>query len=60
VADWLRRGLSPQVSERFADAAVMQHAWREAIRDVFGDERRMPWWRRWFESEEPLGWQEGR
>jgi hypothetical protein len=26
----------------------MQEAWREAAIAVLDDDRRMPWWRRWF------------
>jgi eukaryotic-like serine/threonine-protein kinase len=51
IADWLRRGLSPQVSDRFADAGAMQAAWREAVQAVFERERRAPWWRRWFAND---------
>ncbi|MGH9885504.1 MAG: serine/threonine-protein kinase, partial [bacterium] len=48
IADWLRRGLSPSPDDRFADAAAMQAAWREAVHAVFERDRQVPWWRRWF------------
>jgi len=57
IADWLRRGLSPQAEERFTDAAAMQTAWREAVQAVFERERRVPWWRRWFTADGAgVGW----
>jgi len=55
IADWLRRGLDPEVSKRFQDAAVMQRAWREAVRAVAQRERRAPWWRRWLGGEDVGG-----
>ncbi len=51
IADWLRRGLDADVQHRFQDAAVMQRAWREAVRAVAHRERRAPWWRRWLGGE---------
>ena len=51
IADWLRRGLSPEVADRFADAGAMQAAWREAVQAVFEREQRAPWWRRWFAND---------
>ncbi|HVZ78829.1 MAG TPA: serine/threonine-protein kinase [Gemmatimonadaceae bacterium] len=47
IADWLRRGLDPDVNKRFQDAAVMKAAWREAVSAVLEHERKAPWWRRW-------------
>ena len=49
VAAWLHTALSPHPEERFADATVMQAAWREAIELEFSDARR-PWWRRWLQA----------
>jgi serine/threonine-protein kinase len=46
VGDWLRRGLSPDPGERFADAIAMQGAWRDAVQSFFNREHRAPWWRR--------------
>jgi serine/threonine-protein kinase len=51
IADWLRHGLSPELNERFSDAAVMQTAWRDAVQIVFERDRRGPWWRRWFAND---------
>jgi serine/threonine-protein kinase len=48
LAAWLRRGLAPAPHERFPDAAAMQEAWRDAAVAVLDDNRRVPWWRRWF------------
>ena len=45
IADWLRRGLSPDPDERFADAAEMQSAWRRAA--LAERERKTSWWRQW-------------
>ena len=55
IADWLRRGLSAAPDDRFADAAAMQAAWREAVQLVFERERQIPWWRRWFGPDAPDG-----
>jgi len=46
VADWLRRGLSADAGERFADAIAMQSAWRDTVQAFFDREHRSPWWRR--------------
>ncbi len=54
VAAWLRRGLSPAPEDRFRDAAEMQEAWREAAIAVLDDDRRVPWWRRWFAPGAPV------
>ena len=51
VAAWLRRGLDPDVSTRFQDAAAMKVAWREAVLASFDREHRLPWWRRWLGGE---------
>jgi Serine/threonine protein kinase len=51
IADWLKRGLSAKADDRFADAATMRTAWREAVQIVFERERQIPWWRRWFGTE---------
>jgi eukaryotic-like serine/threonine-protein kinase len=53
LAAWLRRSLAPTAAERFPDAAAMQEAWREAAVAVLDDNRRVPWWRRWFASDVP-------
>jgi eukaryotic-like serine/threonine-protein kinase len=53
IAGWLRRGLAPTAGERFADASAMQEAWREAAISVLDDNRRVPWWRRWFAPDVP-------
>jgi len=45
IADWLRRGLSADPDERFADAAEMQAAWRRAA--LAERERKTSWWRHW-------------
>jgi serine/threonine-protein kinase len=54
VAAWLRRGLAPTPEERFPDASAMQEAWREAAIAVLDDNRRVPWWRRWFGPGAPV------
>lgn len=52
IGEWLRRGLSPDPDERFADAAEMRAAWRDAVEAVYDRERRVPWWRRLLGTEE--------
>ncbi|MDQ6634992.1 MAG: protein kinase, partial [Gemmatimonadota bacterium] len=52
IAAWLERGLAADAMARFLDAAAMQDAWREAAGAVLERERRVPWWRRIFGSEE--------
>ena len=49
LADWLRRGLAPNVEDRFADADEMRSGWRQVVRTLrrAGDAR--PWWRRLIE-----------
>lgn len=57
IARWISRGLAADVTERFADAAEMQLAWREAVQNVLYRDNRAPWWRRWFSSDSaPAGW----
>ena len=57
IAAWLQRGLAADPDARFADAATMQEAWREAAGAVLERERRVPWWRRLFGGEETNeGW----
>jgi serine/threonine-protein kinase len=53
IGAWLRRGLAPTPQERFPDAGAMQEAWREAAVAVLDDNRRVPWWRRWFAAGVP-------
>src|SRR5439155_19802081 len=48
IAAWLQRALASNSIERFADAAQMQIAWREAVRLVLDREHHVPWWRRFF------------
>ena len=52
IAAWLQRGLDPDPEMRFKDATVMQEAWRFAAGTVLERERRVPWWRRFFGTEE--------
>jgi serine/threonine-protein kinase len=52
IAAWLQRALTPNPEARFPDAAAMQAAWRDAAGAVLERERRIPWWRRLFGSEE--------
>ncbi|MFL5612101.1 MAG: protein kinase domain-containing protein [Gemmatimonadaceae bacterium] len=56
IADWLRRGLSPDPDSRFADAVAMQVAWRDAIQAFFDRGHRGPWWRRWRASDGTVVW----
>ena len=51
IANWLSKAMSPTASERFADAAEMQAAWRDAVRVVLDREQVVPWWRRFFSGE---------
>jgi eukaryotic-like serine/threonine-protein kinase len=60
LAEWLRRGLATDTELRFADASVMQAAWRTLMRAAAeatasaeqpaengsGARARQPWWRR--------------
>ena len=52
VGAWLQRALAADPDARFADATSMQQAWREAAGAVLERERRVPWWRRLFGTEE--------
>jgi serine/threonine-protein kinase len=54
VAAWLRRGLAPAPEDRFPDATAMQEGWREAALSVLDDDKRVPWWRRWFAPSAPV------
>jgi len=51
IGEWLRRALASEPANRFADAAQMQVAWREAVRGVLDREQEVPWWRRLFSAE---------
>jgi eukaryotic-like serine/threonine-protein kinase len=65
IAAWLQRGLMADPEARFADAAAMQDEWRQAAGAVLERERRIPWWRRifgtddvgegWWREEGPVG-----
>ena len=52
IAEWLRHGLTAAPEERFQDAMTMREAWRAAVQSVFERERRVPWWRRWFATDD--------
>ncbi|MCY7380819.1 MAG: protein kinase [Gemmatimonadaceae bacterium] len=52
VGMWLERALASDPEARFGDATSMQEAWRVAAGAVLERERRAPWWRRLFGSEE--------
>jgi len=45
IADWLGAGLRADPDLRFADAAEMRQAWREAVEAVERRERSRRWWR---------------
>lgn len=49
MAEWLLRGLAPNVENRFNDANEMRIAWRHAVRELQRTEDVRPWWRRLFE-----------
>ncbi|MNC96560.1 hypothetical protein D3C83_139690 [compost metagenome] len=51
IGEWLRRGMAPNQAERFADAAEMQRAWRDAVRMMLDRGTGVPWWRRFFSGE---------
>jgi len=51
IGEWLRRALASEPTNRFADAAQMQVAWREAVRGVLDRQQDVPWWRRLFAAE---------
>jgi serine/threonine-protein kinase len=55
IGEWLSIGLAAQQEDRFADATVMQEMWRTAAGAVLERERRVPWWKRIFGSEENAG-----
>ena len=52
IGAWLQRGLAPVAEDRFRDATAMQEQWRTAAGAVLERERRVPWWKRIFGSEE--------
>ena len=57
IGEWLQRGLAPAADDRFVDASAMQDNWRIAAGAVLERERRIPWWKRIFGSEEGTeGW----
>ena len=61
IGDWLTRALAADPEARFADAFAMQDDWRQSAGAVLERERRIPWWRRLFGSED-VGegwWREG-
>jgi serine/threonine-protein kinase len=45
IAEWLRKGLSRNVEDRYRDAAEMKEAWRAAVKSARRRERAQ-WWRR--------------
>jgi serine/threonine protein kinase len=51
IGEWLRRAMAPSQANRFADAAEMQRAWRDAVRMVLDRGTGVPWWRRFFSGE---------
>ena len=51
IAEWLRRAMAANQSDRFTDAAEMQRAWRDAVRIVLDRGTGVPWWRRFFSGE---------
>jgi serine/threonine protein kinase len=57
IGEWLQQGLAAQPENRFADATEMQESWRLAAGAVLERERRVPWWKRLFGSDDsPEGW----
>jgi serine/threonine-protein kinase len=57
IGEWLLHGLAAQPEERFADATEMQESWRLAAGAVLERERRIPWWKRLFGSDDSAeGW----
>lgn len=46
LANWLQRGLAPQVEDRFPDAQEMRMEWRQVVRTIRRAEDSRPWWRR--------------
>lgn len=55
LSAWLRRGLEPNIEDRFGDAEEMRTAWRQVVRTIRRSEDERPWWRRLIEGspEEP-------
>jgi eukaryotic-like serine/threonine-protein kinase len=51
IISWMRRAMSPAREERFADAAAMQEAWRDAMRIVLNRDEQVPWYKRFFSGE---------
>ncbi len=51
IGAWLQRAMAPASGDRFADAAEMQAAWRDAVRTVLDRDQQVPWWRRFFSGE---------
>lgn len=45
IAEWIRKGLMPAPEDRFADAAEMKNAWRNAVR-IARRRERARWWRK--------------
>lgn len=45
IAEWATVGLAPSPSARFADAAAMREAWRDAVSSTLIRERAFGWWR---------------
>jgi len=50
LEEFLQRGLAPNADERFADAAELQQAWRQVVRQMRRTDDPRPWWRRVFEG----------
>ena len=50
LREWLRKGLSARVEDRFEDAADMRMAWRHVVRSMRRAEDQRPWWRRLLEG----------
>ena len=46
LAEWIRRGVSPAVEDRFPDADVMRQGWRRVVAAERRAEDTRPWWRR--------------
>jgi serine/threonine protein kinase len=55
IGEWLKKAMASDADKRFADAASMQAAWREAVRGVLDRDRATPWWRRFFSGEYEAG-----
>ncbi|HYW33275.1 MAG TPA: serine/threonine-protein kinase [Gemmatimonas sp.] len=50
LQDWIRKGLSARVEDRFDDAAAMRAEWRQVVRSMRRAEDQRPWWRRLLEG----------